>query len=375
MPALFLLHLVGQESVGSTAALAGTGFAVGARHPEQLLTGAVEEALDKLRGQAVTAALCLFSPPLAAVQPSMLQTQMKRLACLQIAAATFPGVFTESGQSLGDAACAVLLLASPLGLSSNGQGTLSAPRLTWARPDQATAAPWLSAAPRIGSLSSRAGRFWLQTQSQCDPVVLGFRGVSTQYSVCSAGLRPLSTPLPVTAQEGSLLLQLERYLTLPMLAQHIPFHMRQESRLPLERLLIGEIRADTDPDAPPDLLHIRATDLNRSGLWLERPLSDDAHAFITLRDPVSAERDTRSALETLMNAMPSPAFAWISSSIGRDAAFFSGLDRDLELWRAHYPTLPTLGVYGMGELLPIQETSYFLRYSKVFSVFSAFTAQ
>lgn len=125
--------------MGNTAALAGTGFAVGARHPEQLLTGAVEEALDKLRGQAVTAALCLFSPPLAAVQPSMLQTQMKRLACLQIAAATFPGVFTESGQSLGDAACAVLLLASPLGLSSNGQGTLSAPRLTWARPDQATA--------------------------------------------------------------------------------------------------------------------------------------------------------------------------------------------------------------------------------------------
>ena len=362
--------------MGNTAALAGTGFAVGARHPEQLLTGAVEEALDKLPGQAITAALCLFSPPLAPVQPSMLQTQMKRLACLRIAAATFPGVFTESGQSLGDTACAVLLLASPLGLSSNGQGTtLSAPRLTWARPDQATAAPWLSAAPHIGSLSSRAGRFWLQTQSQCDPVVLGFRGVSTQYSVCSAGLRPLSTPLPVTGQEGSLLLQLERYLTLPMLAQHIPFNMRQESRLPLERLLIGEIRANTDPDAPADLLHIRAIDLNRSGLWLERPLSDDAHAFITLRDPVSAERDTRTALKMLTNAIPFPAFAWISSSIGRDATFFSGLDRDLELWRAQYPTLPTLGAYGMGELLPIQETSHFLRYSKVFSVFSAFTAQ
>jgi len=88
---------------------------MGARHPEQLLAQAIEEAHHKLYGQTITAALFLFSPPLSPVHPSMLQAQMRQLACLQIAAATFPGVFTDAGQALGNPpACAVLLLASPL---------------------------------------------------------------------------------------------------------------------------------------------------------------------------------------------------------------------------------------------------------------------
>lgn len=361
--------MAGQKSVGSKVILASTGFAMGAQHPGRLLAQAVEEAHHKLHGQTITAAIFLFSPPLSPVHPSMLQAQMRQLACLQIAAATFPGVFTDAGQALGDPACAVLLLASPLGLSRSGQEP-GMPRLRWARPDQTTP-HWLGQSAGFGSVSSRTGCFWLHASARREPVELCFRGISAQHSAWSAGLRPLSAILPVTRQEGNLLLQLERYLALPMLAQNIPFSIRQEARLPLERLLIGEVRKDTHPDTPPSLLHIRATDINRSGLWLERALEEESRAFLTLRDPSSAERDTRIALETLATNAPSPAFAWISSSIGRDVAFFGGEDRDLALWRERFPQLPTLGAYGMGELLPTQEHSHLLRYSKVYTVFSA----
>ncbi|WP_215892205.1 hypothetical protein [Acidithiobacillus ferriphilus] len=57
----------GQTSVGSKIILASTGFAMGARHPEQLLAQAIEEAHHKLHGQTITAALFLFSPPLSPV--------------------------------------------------------------------------------------------------------------------------------------------------------------------------------------------------------------------------------------------------------------------------------------------------------------------
>lgn len=62
-----MLRMDGQTSVGSKIILASTGFAMGARHPEQLLAQAIEEAHHKLHGQTITAALFLFSPPLSPV--------------------------------------------------------------------------------------------------------------------------------------------------------------------------------------------------------------------------------------------------------------------------------------------------------------------
>ncbi|WP_414040050.1 histidine kinase [Acidithiobacillus sp. M4-SHS-6] len=342
-----------------------SGFARGHRPPADLLQTAIAEAREKLSGQRITAALFLFSPTLVAISPATLHQQMRALSCLQIATGTFPGIFTEKDQALGENACAVLLLCAPLGLTAQ-PGSSGQPALAWGRLEHLQGG-WLEQSPRFGSLSSRSGRFWYQAKPR-DHLEMGFPGLSSQ-SLWSAGLRTLSAPLPVHWQEGSLLLQLERYLALPLLAQNIPVSIRKDSRLPLEQLLMGEIRADALPDAPPEWLHIRATDLNRSGLWLERPLAENARAFLSLRDPAIAERDTRMALDHFGGSHDAPLFAWISSSIGRDASFFGQEDRDLCIWREQYPALPMLGAYGMGELFPHRQRSHFLRYSKIYTVF------
>jgi len=344
-----------------------SGFARGNRPPGELLQSAIAEAREKLSGEAITAALFLFSPTLAPVSPALLQSQMRALSCLQIATGTFPGVFTEKDAALGENASAVLLLSAPLGFTPQ----IPDPDLvtfSWGRLEQLQG-EWLQQSPRFGSLSSRSGRFWYQASPR-NILEIAFQGIQPSQSVWSAGLRTLSAPLPVHLQEGSLLLQLERYLALPLLAQNIPVSIRKDSRLPLERLLMGEIRADAAPGAPPELLHISATDLNRSGLWLERPLAEHSRAFLSLRDPAIAERDTRIALEQLSASTQEPTFAWISSSIGRDAAFFGQEDQDLCIWREQYPDLPILGAYGMGELFPHQQRSHFLRYGKIYTLFS-----
>ncbi|MBN2678788.1 histidine kinase [Acidithiobacillus montserratensis] len=343
-----------------------SGFARGHQSPADLLQSAIAEAREKLSGQHITGALLLFSPTLAAISPAMLQQQMRALSCLQMATGTFPGIFTEKDQTLGENACAVLLLCAPLGLIPQAPQKNHA-TLAWGRLEHLQG-DWLEQGPRFGSLSSRSGRFWYQASPR-DSLELGFSGVSTE-SLWSAGLRTLSAPLPVHLQEGSLLLQLERYMALPLLAQNIPVSIRKDSRLPLEQLLVGEIRADALPDAPPEWLHIRATDLNRSGLWLERPLADNARAFLSLRDPAIAERDTRIVLDQAASDHKPPLFAWISSSIGRDAGFFGQDDRDLSIWREQYPDVPMLGAYGMGELFPRHQRAHFLRYSKIYTLFS-----
>ncbi|MGC8503327.1 MAG: histidine kinase [Acidithiobacillus sp.] len=350
----------------------GTGLAIGPQAPQELLRRALAQALAKLAGQPVSATLCLFSPSLARIAPDAIRQVMRQLSCLRLLVATVPGVITEEGYALGENACAVLLLAPPLGLSPvtaqvQGQTILSMARLEQCRD------AWLQRVPRMGFLSGRGTRFWQNAQpvpGPCEALVEGATCLQVAYS---PGMRPLNAPLAVSLQEGNLLLRLERYSALPLLAQSLPFSIREEARLPLERLLVGELRPGQSSAVPPQWINIRATDLNRSGLWLERCLAADARAFFALRDPQVAQRDTRMALGAARAGQPAPDFAWVSSSVGRDAAFFSGSDRDHALWQEFFPGVPCIGAYDLAEIAPMQDENRVLRYSKAFYLFSAQT--
>ncbi|OYV77975.1 MAG: hypothetical protein B7Z70_09745 [Acidithiobacillus ferrivorans] len=365
--------MAGKAAVGRAPLRpASTGLAIGPQTPQELLRRALARAVPKLAGQPVSAALCLFSPSLARIAPEAIRQAMRQLACLRLLVATVPGVITEEGYAIGENACAVLLLAPPFGLSPvtaqvQGQTILSMARLEQCR------GAWLQRAPRMGFLSGRGTRFWQNAQpipGPCEALVEGAVRLQAAYS---PGMRPLNNPLAVRLQEGNLLLRLERYSALPLLAQSLPFSIREEARLPLERLLVGELRPGQPVAAPPQWIHIRATDLNRSGLWLERGLAADARAFFALRDPQVAERDTRMALGTARDSQPAPDFAWVFSSVGRDAAFFSGSDRDHALWQEFFPGVPCIGAYDLAEIAPIEDENQVLRYSKICYLFSAQT--
>lgn len=350
----------------------GTGLAIGPQAPEGLLHRALEQALAKLAGQPVSAALCLFSPSLARIAPDAIRQVMRQLACLRLLVATVPGVITEDGYALGENACAVLLLAPPLGLSPVTAQVQGKTILSMARLEQCRDA-WLQRGPRMGFLSGRGTRFWQNAQPVPGPCEALVEGATCLQAAYSPGMRPLNAPLAVSLQEGNLLLRLERYSALPLLAQSLPFSIREEARLPLERLLVGELRPGQSSAVPPQWINIRATDLNRSGLWLERGLAADARAFFALRDPQVAQRDTRMALGAARAGQPAPDFAWVSSSVGRDAAFFSGSDRDHALWQEFFPGVPCIGAYDLAEIAPMQDENRVLRYSKAFYLFSAQT--
>jgi len=365
-----LLCLARQDPLAAKPQLS-TGFASGARAPAILLGEALRKAQAALGSAQITAAIVLFSPPHLQLPQEALRRARAELGCLQFVVGSFPGIFTQDGSALGSSACAVQLLAAPFGLGWGQPPVRPAggPYLLWDRP-RSGPPHYGEACPggACGVVASHISQ-WQGAHGRplAGPLCLHLLGPLAARSQVSRGLRPLTEILPVRRQQGALLLALERYSALPLLARTIPYALRQARKLPLDRFLVVEL--PEDEDAEPELLAITATDIGHSGLWLERPLRPGARVYLAVRDPELALRDTRLALEALTTDEFTAHTAWISSSVGRGANFFGARDEDLALWRERFGALPTLGVYALGEFWPdAGGHTRLLRFSKVFTM-------
>lgn len=335
------------------------GFAAGSQRPERLLEQALDKALGGARAR-VSGALVLFSPAQLPLPGAALQRLAKRLQCPQIRAGSFPGLLADDDIVFAQPACALWLLTPPLGLGE--QGTLP---LLWAKPQYLDGGE-LPAHEKgqFGLISGKQSWFWRYPQSR-QLLHTAFLGPITHRQLVSTGISPLTEFFPHYRQEGALLLQLERYSALPLLARNIPFALREAKRLPLDRLLLGE----RDAQSRIRYVQILATDTNRSGLWLERPLTANAQVFLAWRNPEAALRDTRAALELLDKERGAPDFAWISSSTGRASDFFPSAENDLRLWRSRFPHCPVLGSFSQAEVLYGPEGGTITRFGTVFDAF------
>ncbi|WP_308389186.1 FIST C-terminal domain-containing protein [Acidithiobacillus sp. AMEEHan] len=297
-------------------------------------------AFEKLAGP-VSGALIVFSPGHLPQPRVALQRLARRLACLQIRAGSFPGVISDHGSALGRAACAVLLFSSPLGLGEHGSNTL-----LWAGSQDLNAGELPAEEDAtMGVITSKHSWFWQHPQRR--PLLrTALLGPLQHQQEISSGISPLTELFPYFRQEGALLLQLERFSALPLLARNIPFALREARRLPLEQLLVAE----RDAQARIRYLHIVATDSNRSGLWLERPLRANSQVFLAWRNPDAALRDTRVILEaTRQRGMPH--FAWLSYSSSRAMGFSPPAGDELTLWHEYFPNCPLLGAFAHAELV------------------------
>lgn len=335
-----------------------SGFATGSKGPEALLDDAVAMALAKLAGP-VSGALIVFSPSHLPQPRAALQRLARRLACLQIRAASFPGVISDHGSALGQAACAVLLFSSPLGLGAHGVNTL-----LWAGPQDLDAGE-LPAEENasMGVVTSKLSWFWQYPQRR-HLLRTALLGPLQHQQEISSGISPLTSLFPYFRQEGALLLQLERYSALPLLARNIPFALREARRLPLDQLLVAE----RDAQSRIRYLHIVATDSNRSGLWLERPLRANSQVFLSWRNPDAALRDTRVILEAV-RPRGMPNFAWLSYSSSRAMDFSSQAKNELRLWHEHFPNCPMLGAFAHAELMTGGSGAELQRFSLVMDLF------
>ena len=336
-------------------ALAWSGFATGNRTAEQLLDAALSQAQKKAAGRPISAALIAFSPAQLPTPSAALERLALRLSCVQICAGSFPGILSDAGHCLGQPGCAVLLLSPPSGLGKRGVA-----ELLWTMPRLLEDGELSSASADLGSVAVNNSWFW-QYRKSVPFLRSTFLGPLQHRQFCSSGISPLTPLFPHYRQEGALLLQLERYSALPLLARHIPFALREFRRLPLDRLLIGE----EDAKNGRRYLQIVATDVNRSGLWLERPLHPGAQIFLAWRNPEAARRDTRA----LLADADEPAFAWISSSVGRGDDFFAPAESDWFLWKEQFPRCPILGSYGQAEVSHGTEKARLTRFSTVFDLF------
>jgi len=118
------------------------------------------------------------------------------------------------------------------------------------------------------------------------------------------------------------------------------------------------------------LNHIVAANLRDQSITLsERPARGE-RLFWAMRDALTAERDMRACVERSAQALGAePDFALLFPCIGRGPNFFGNRDRDLDALRSRFPGLPIIGMYGNGELGPLDEINHLFQYSAILGLF------
>lgn len=352
-----------------------TGLRAGRHASPSLALAALEEALEKLGETQANSILLLLTPEFLPMLDTTLRICARRASCTRILGANCRGVLTEAGAILNQAACAVMVLAAPYHLDPPQTGSDGETQLSFATAD-ACDWGWLQQGhPRIGMLTSpglRGGRVWSGIRSAVSGRIQALiSGISDSGTVLSRGLRQLTPLLHVSRNEGSRILALDGRPALEWLARCLPYSARESEKIPLHHLMLAcpLDEAGTLQNGRFRLLHITRTDPADQLLELSEPVESGQGIYFVLRDPVVAERDTRSGLELLQARLPEPAFAFLFASFGRGPDFHAGKNRDLELYKHYYPHTPLIGSYGLGEIGPLENETYLFQYTSVFSAF------
>jgi small ligand-binding sensory domain FIST len=191
--------------------------------------------------------------------------------------------------------------------------------------------------------------------------------------VASQGVRALTSPIEVAEARGYDLLKLGNYPALSVLVQSLPQPVREMERIPLHLILGGVTIGDPVTairEGRYRLNHILAADPNEQSITFSQPLHAGERLFWAMRDALTAERDMRRAIEQAREELKAePDFALLFPCLGRGPHFFGNRDRDLDQLRARYPRLPILGMYGNGEIGPLDDTNHLFQYSAILGLF------
>ena len=304
----------------------------------QMAEEAVRQALSKAGLDRAQGVFLLLSRDFSKQVGPALRAASRTAGCLQVIGLTVPGLFTESGWVLDQPAAAALVLGGNLGIAPSGDGlTLSLTE------DTSLPTDWLNGRPRFGLLH-RGSVAWQQARvtdhGRAESVVCAPRFALAVAS----GVRCLGPAEPVTAVRALDLQTLGDQIALDSLLRLLPAELRGRTPLPIH-LLSALIDGRTDLPSIP-LLAANAD----GSVTLAQPLRSGQSLAWGLRQPIIAENDMRSSLEQAANAIPDPSFAIMFSCIGRGPLFYDGDDRDLALWREHFPGVALIGAYGSGQL-------------------------
>jgi len=341
----------------------------------------VRQALERAELERANAVVLFLTPEYAGNPEPALRAAARAAGSLQVIGATGAGILTEQEWILDSPGAAAMVFGAPF--------TLGIPTNDWEEENVVLSlctpagmgAEWLDAPlRRIGAVSgdmSGDGPFKVWSagrvaDSGCAQARI--EGAEAVLSV-SQGVHALTAPIEVAEVQGYDLKRLGNYPALAVLVQSLPGAVREMERVPLHMLMGGVTFGDPHTaiqDGRYRLNHILAANIREQSITLSQPLMRGERLFWAMRDALTAERDMRATLERTTTELGGPPdFALLFPCMGRGPHFFGNRDRDLDSMRVRFPGLPIIGMYGNGEIGPLDGVNHLYQYSAVVGLFRA----
>lgn len=361
--------------------LVATGLSRGSRTLPEHASKAVKKALARAGLTHANGLLLFLTPDFARNPEPALRAAARAAGCTQVVGCTGAGVLTDQEWVLDSPGAAAMVFGGHIRLSLPTPNVAARkPILSLCTPSGLTA-DWLDiATPRIGAVSADLDgegpfRVWSGSrvaESGCVEAVID--GVDTAISA-SQGMRALTSPIEVVEVHGYDVLRLGNYPALNVLVKALPAGVREMERIPLHLIMGGVTFGDPRTairDGRYRLNHIVSANLNDRSITLSHPLNQGERLFWAMRDTLAAEREMGAAVENTSRTLgQKPDFALLFPCMGRGPNFFGNRDRDLELLKERFSTLPIIGIYGNGEIGPLDDSNHLYQYSVVMGLFRA----
>jgi len=354
-----------------------TGLSAGPDATVELVTLAVNEAMERAAFDHVNSVLLFLTADFAAAAQPALLAAAKAAECTQIVGCTAAGIFTENDWVLDSPAAAAMVFGDGIRLETVREATPDDLILSMAAPNCLDSA-WLAMpGHRFGGISGDATgqgpyKVWssgkLSEKGRSETRLRGAQGVVG----ISPGVLPLCPPKHVTEMRDNDVQSLEGQSALASLELCLPPEVAHRSRIPLHLLMAGIALGDpATAIAEGRYRLVPIVSANDDGsVTLSLPLDQGQSLFWALRDPLAAERDMRQMLSLLDRRLgKEPDFALVFPCMGRSPYFYGGVDRDLEALKKEYPDMPFIGFYGNGEIAPFQRENELFQYSTVVGLF------
>lgn len=358
----------------------GTGLSHGPRPQPEHAANAVKKALKRAGLKAANSVLLFLTPHYARDPDAALRAAARAAGSMQVVGCTGAGLLTDEEWLLDAPGAAAMVFGGRLRLDLPDTARDERVVLSLSTP-AGLSADWLDTpAPRIGAISGDTvgeGPFTVWSAAR---VVDGGRVEAAIAGARSAvrasqGVRALTSPIEVAEVQGFDVVRLGNYPALNVLVKSLPVGVREMERIPLH-LIMGAVTFGDPATAIREgryrLNHIVAANLNNLSITLAQRLNRGERLFWAMRDTLVAERDMRATIERAhADLAADPDFALLFPCMGRGPHFYGNTDRDLDLLKQRFPDLPIIGLYGNGEIGPLDEGNHLYQYSAVLGLFQA----
>jgi hypothetical protein len=365
-----------------TPKLAASGLSHGHHAEPEHAERAVKRALARAGLARANAVVLFLTPEYAANPEPALRAAARAGGCLQVVGATGAGILTDEEWVLDSPGAAALVLGGDIRLTITPHASLSDDDIVLSLcTPAALTADWLDIpAKRFGAISGDLfGRGPFKVWSgarvvdtdRVDAVMSGVTGAIA----ASQGVRALTSPIEVAEVQDHEIKRLGNYPALSVLVQSLPANVREMENVPLHLIMGGVAIGDPDTairEGRYRLNHIVAANLRDQSITLAQRPARGERLFWAMRDALTAEREMRACLGRCAERLAGePDFALLFPCMGRGPNFFGNRDRDLDALRARFPGLPIAGMYGNGELGPLDGVNHLYQYSAVLGLFKA----